>query len=178
MSKKRYTIYISRPVARRLDEVAKLRNGAKSALVEEALQASLQPKKLPGIDDALARRIDDLNRRSSAVQRDVAIVTETLALFVRYFLTITPPLPKSEQEPARMLGKERFEVFVAQIGRRLATDQRLVSEVLESIAHNNPDLFASADTAEAKAMTGDKASTSKPDGLKTGPSDWQEDVHG
>jgi hypothetical protein len=45
--------------------------------------------------------------------------TETLALFVRYFLTITPPLPQSEQEPARLLGKERFQVFVAQVGRRL-----------------------------------------------------------
>ena len=78
------------------------------------------------------------------VNRDVAIVTETLALFVRYFLTITPPLPQSEQEPARLLGRERFQVFVAQVGRRLATDHRLVSELLETIASNNPDLFATA----------------------------------
>jgi hypothetical protein len=74
----------------------------------------------------------------------VAIATETLALFVRYYLTITPPLPQSEQEPARLLGRERFQVFVAQIGRRLAGDQRLVSEVLETIAANEPDLFATA----------------------------------
>ena len=69
---------------------------------------------------------------------------KVLALFVRYFLTITPPLPQSEQEPARLLGRERFQVFVAQVGRRLATDHRLVSEVLETIASNNPDLFATA----------------------------------
>mgnify|MGYP001210818270 CR=1 FL=1 len=49
-----------------------------------------------------------------------------------------------EAEPARLLGKERFQVFVAQIGRRLAGDHRLVSEVLESIATNEPDLFATA----------------------------------
>lgn len=58
--------------------------------------------------------------------------------------SITPPLPQSEQEPARLLGRERFDVFVAQVGRRLAGDQRLVSEVLESIANNEPDLFATA----------------------------------
>ena len=178
MSKKRYTLYLPRPLARKLDEVAKLRNGAKSALVEEALKATLEPKKLPGVDDALARRIDELNRRASAVQRDVAVVTEALALFVHYFLTITPPLPKSEQGSARALGTERFQVFVAQVGRRLATDQRLVSEVLETIAHNNPDLFAMADIVDAKAMTGSSAADSKPDGTKAGPSSWQEDLHG
>ena len=144
MSKKRYTLYLSRPLARKFDLVAQQRQGAKSALVEEALRASLEPQQHPGLDDGLARRLDELNRAIARIGRDVAIATETLALFVRYFLTITPPLPQSEQEPARLLGKERFQVFVAQVGRRLAGDHRLVSEVLESIASDNPDLFATA----------------------------------
>lgn len=144
MSKKRYTLYLSRPLARQFDLIAQQRNGAKSALVEEALRASLTPEQHPGVEEGLARRLDDLNRSVATIRRDVAIATETLALFVRYYLTITPPLPQSEQEPARLLGKERFQVFVAQIGRRLAGDQRLVSEVLETIAANEPDLFATA----------------------------------
>src|SRR5690606_25472323 len=74
----------------------------------------------------------------------VAIVTETLSLYVRYFLTVTPPVPKTEQDAARALGRERFEVFVAQIGRRLASDHRLFSEVLETIVATNPDLLADA----------------------------------
>lgn len=41
-------------------------------------------------------------------------------------------------------GTRGFQVFIAQIGRRLAGDQRLVSEVLETIASNKPDLFAVA----------------------------------
>lgn len=152
MSKKRYTLYISRPLARKFDLVAQQRNGAKSALVEEALRASLEPQQHPGIEDGLARRFNELNRSIAAIRRDVTVATETLALFVRYFLTITPPLPQSEQEPARLLGKERFQVFVAQIGRRLAEDQRLVSEVLETIAVNQPDLFATvSDDAPLKS---------------------------
>ena len=35
-------------------------------------------------------------------------------------------------------------MFVAEVGRQLAGDQRLVSEVLESIVANNPDLFGTA----------------------------------
>ena len=158
MSKKRYTLYLSRPLARKFDLVAQQRQGAKSALVEEALRLTLEPQPQPGLEDGLARRLDELNRNAARIGRDVAIATETLALFVRYFLTITPPLPQSEQEPARLLGRERFHVFVAQVGRRLAGDQRLVSEVLESIANNEPDLFATA-TDDAPLKRRDEAVT-------------------
>ena len=163
MGKKRYTLYLSRPLARKFDLVAQQRQGAKSALVEEALRVSLEPQQHPGIEEGLARRLNDLNKSMATIKRDVAIATETLALFVRYFLTITPPLPQSEQEPARLLGKERFQVFVAQIGRRLAGDHRLVSEVLESIAQNEPDLFATAsDDAPLKSRPGHRNGQASP----------------
>jgi predicted transcriptional regulator len=169
MSKKRYTLYLSRPLARKFDLIAQQRQGAKSALVEEALRLSLEPQPHPGLDDGLARRLDELNRNVARIGRDVAVATETLALFVRYFLTITPPLPQSEQEPARLLGKERFEVFVAQVGRRLAGDHRLVSEVLESIASDSPDLFATAtDDAPLRSQAGTRSASAngktKPNG--------------
>ena len=144
MAKKRYALYISRALASKFDHVAQQRHGSKSAMLEEALRLSLEPQRVPGAEEVFVRRLDQLHKVIGTINRDVAIVTETLALFVRYFLTITPPLPQSEQEPARLLGRERFQVFVAQVGRRLATDHRLVSEVLETIASNNPDLFATA----------------------------------
>ena len=43
------------------------------------------------------------------LERDLGIATETLALFVRYFLTVTPPLPNTDQDAARALGRERFD---------------------------------------------------------------------
>ena len=144
MSKKRYTLYITRPLARRFDEVSRTSHGGKSALVEEALTASLRPREVPDNKDQIISRLDELTRAAKTIERDVAIVTETVALFVRYFLTITPPLPLDEQEPARLLGHERFQVFVAQVGKQLAGDQRLVSEVLETIVAHKPDLFAVA----------------------------------
>ena len=143
-SKRRYSILLSAELAERFERVAKLRNGAKSALAEEALDRRLNPEKYPLIDAALLRRLDEQAASLATLKRDAAINTEMISLFVRYFLTITPPLPDSEQQPARALGRQRFEVFVAQIGRRLASDRRLVSDVLESIASHKPDLFATA----------------------------------
>jgi len=144
MNKKRLTFYLSAPLAHKLELIGRRRRGAKSALIEEALKSSLEPQQVPGVEDVLVRRLNEMHRALSATGRDVAVIAETLALFVRYFLTITPPLPQSEQEPARLLGKERFQVFVAQIGRRLAGDHRLIAEVLETIAANEPDLLGTA----------------------------------
>jgi hypothetical protein len=139
--KKRYSVLLPHELAERFERVAGLRHGSKSAIVEEALDRRLNPDKYPFIGDALLRRLDEQSRSIATLKRDTVIIAEMVSLFVRYFLTITPPLGEREQQPARALGKERFQVFVAQIGRRLTSDRRLVSEVLESIAAHNPDLL-------------------------------------
>ena len=89
-------------------------------------------------------------------------------------------LPQAEQDAARALGRQRFETFVAQVGRRLASDHRLVTEVLESIAATNPDLFATApDDPTLKTTPANGAAEPSPEtGAKTGPSPWQDEVHG
>jgi predicted DNA-binding protein len=166
--KKRYSILLSDELAERFERVARRRNGAKSAIIEEMLDRRLNPERYPLIDDGILRRLDELSKDFADIKRDLAIVTEMVSLFVRYYLTITPPLATGEQQPARRLGKERFEVFVAQIGRRLASDRRLVSDVLESIAVHNPDLFATAsDDAPLKANAANSAQRPTVVNLKT-----------
>jgi len=144
MTKKPYTIYLSRALARKLDLVARQRHGAKSAIVEEAIRIRLEQPQHPGIEEGVARRLDDLSKRIATVGRDAGILAETLAQFVRYFLTITPVLPESDQESARLLGRERFEVFVAEVGQRVAGNVRLAWEVLETVAVHQSDHFAAA----------------------------------
>ena len=150
MGKKRYTLYLSRPLARKFDLVAQQRNGGKSALVEEALRASLEPRQHEGLEDALARRLNELNKTLARQASDLTAATETLALFVRYFLTITPPILDSEQESARLTGRKRFEVFLAEVGRRIAEGRRHAAEVLQTVPIDQPDLFA---LAPANALT-------------------------
>ena len=84
-------------------------------------------------------RLRGLARRLRRIHREVEIVAETLGLFVRYFLMITPPLPKSEQHDAKILGHERYEVFVKQIAKRIASDSRLVAEVMGTVAETHAD---------------------------------------
>jgi hypothetical protein len=172
--KKRYSILLPHELAERFERVAGLRHGSKSAIVEEALDRRLNPEKYPFIGDALLRRLDEQSKSFATLKRDTVIIAEMVSLFVRYFLTITPPLGEREQQPARQLGKERFQVFVAQIGRRLTSDRRLVSEVLESIAAHNPDLLTTiGDDVPPKvrpAPAGDAAPvSSRPNGHSASP---------
>ena len=161
MAKKKYTLYLPVPLARKLDQVARDRHGAKSALVEEALRASLEPQQHAGIEEGLARRLNEINRTLATLARDQLVATETLGLFVRYFLTATPPVPENDQESARLVGRKRYEVLVAEVGRRVAEDRRLAAEVLQTISIDQPDLFAT--------MPGRQSLPSRSKGQVTGP---------
>ena len=119
------------------------RKRSKSAFLEDALRQLLEPEAHPGIEDALLRRLDAMSRSNGALEREIFVIGETLALLVRYFLTITPPLAPCEQEAARLLGKERYRAFLTQIGRRIGANRRFASEVLETVRMPASDLFAS-----------------------------------
>ena len=53
-------------------------------------------------------------------ERNQKILMESLALFVRYQLTITAPLPEADRA-GQALGRERFQRCVDQVGRQLAS---------------------------------------------------------
>ena len=144
MRKKRYCLYLSRPLAHQLERVASLRHGSKSALLEEALRKSLEPEQVPGVEEGLLRRLNELHRAVSAVARDQTVLNETTALFVRYMLAVTPPLPDSDQEPARLTGRKRYDVFLTEVGKRVAGNGVYTAEVLRTVPVDQPDLFATA----------------------------------
>ena len=78
---------------------------------------------------------------------------ETLALFVRYFLTVSTPVPEAHQDAARAQGKARFEQFVEQLGRHLLRGRSLVRDVVEELHPDPMRMDETAATAEAREHT-------------------------
>ena len=140
--KPRVNIYLDDHVAAQLTLLAKRPGLNKSRIVNDALDKLFNPERDERFEKGVTRRLDQMSKLMTGMKRNESITSETLALFVRYFLTITPPLPQVEQAAAHALGLERFEVFIAKVGRRLAQDQNLIAEVLEHVIENRPDLFA------------------------------------
>jgi predicted transcriptional regulator len=121
--KVRQNLYIDRELAEALDGLAARRGGNKSRIVNEALRQWLARRASKEIDDLLKVRLDRMSRDIAAGRRDIEVVLEALALFVRYQLTVTAPLPEADTA-ALAVGNERFERFIAQLGRQLAGGKR------------------------------------------------------
>lgn len=165
--KPRINVYLEDHVAAQLTLICKRPGSNKSRIVNDALDRFFNPEKDTETSSALIRRLDRMSRSMDRLDRNLSIELETVALFIRYFLTITPPLPEVDQASAHALGRERFEAFVAQVGRRLAQDKNLLSEVLETIADTRPDLFAVdpdqvAKPLHAKTVTPDDSDADLP----------------
>jgi hypothetical protein len=140
-SKIKITVNVSRFIADQLTLACKDPSKNKSELTERALKLLLDPERDLSRDGGLQRRLDHLTRRVELIDRHQQVVIESFGLFIQYFLTVTPPLPRSEQDVAKAKGHQRFEAFIAQLGRRIAGSHSLVSEVLEKVARNDPDLL-------------------------------------
>lgn len=145
--KPKLSVYLSDHVAERLAMAAKRPGSNKSAIVDAALDRFLNPERDTSGDAALVRRLDRISRQLDRIDRDLTINAETVALFIRYYLTITTQLPASDQAAARAAGRQRFELFVAQVGRRIAGGGRLVADVMEIVQAAKPELFAHAAAA-------------------------------
>jgi hypothetical protein len=132
------TVYVSRIVAEQLEFACKDRTKNKSKLTETALSQLLSPKTEDQQDAAIPRRLDRLTRDVSVINRHQQIVIESLGLFIRHYLITSLPLPPSEQQAAQALGHQRFQRFVEQLGRRLASTTTFANEITEQLTSQAP----------------------------------------
>ena len=94
-------------------------------------QFSMEITPLPGSLRGGNQHLDQIDRRMARLERDVSISVETLALFVRFWLTTNPPLPEPDRAAAQAQAGERYDAFIAALGRRLAKGPALRQEVSE-----------------------------------------------
>ncbi len=132
-SKTRMNVYFEPELLKQVEALALRRNVSKSAVIEAAVASFLSADASERLEAVFARRMDRIDRQVAGMNEDLAIMGETLALFIRFWLTVTPPLPDSAQASARAKGVERFEGFLQSLGRKLATGDRFLRELSRDI---------------------------------------------
>jgi predicted transcriptional regulator len=132
-TKTRMNVYFDPDLLKKVEALALRRNISKSAVIEAAVASFLSADASERLEAVFARRMDRIGRQIDGLDEDIAIVGETLSLFIRFWLTITPPLPDSAQASARAKGAERFESFLQTLGRRLATGDRFLKELSRDV---------------------------------------------
>ncbi|NSZ58416.1 ribbon-helix-helix protein, CopG family [Agrobacterium tumefaciens] len=133
-TKTRMNVYFEPELLKKVEALALRRNISKSAVIEAAVASFLSADASERLEAVFARRMDKISRQIDGLDEDVAIIGETLSLFIRFWLTVTPPLPDSAQASARAKGAERFEGFLQSLGRRLATGDRFLKDLSRDIA--------------------------------------------
>lgn len=134
----RHALYLSEAMTQRLQIMAETHRVAKSEILERALKRYLVNESGDQLADLVVLQQESNSRSLRRLERDLAIASELIATFVRYFLTITPPLPGSEHAAARALGQLRFEQVIEDIARRLRTDRSLSARVAAILSENPP----------------------------------------
>ena len=130
----KHTFRLPPDLAVRLADYATRKRVPQALIVETALASFLSPDASERLEGALGRRLDRLTRQAERLERHVGITNEALALFVRFWLIATPPLPDTAQPAAQAKGQERYEGYVEALGRRLAKGRTLVDEISQDIA--------------------------------------------
>lgn len=142
MSRVRRNVYFEHAHDKRLSELAAMKGVSVSGIVAAAVAAYLSPE--GDSREMVAKRLDRLSRQFERLERDQTILIETTALYVRYYLTVSAPLPEAHQAAAKAQGQARFAQFVEQLGRRLGRGQSLLRDLVATRPEGTDDVIAPA----------------------------------
>ena len=119
----RYQLFLPRDVSERFEELAARPGASNSSMLAAALVAFLNRRGASELEERFQVRLDRISNQLGRLERDGHVQIESLALFVRYMLTVNAPLA-DEDEVARAIGRDRFAAFVTRVGQQLASGQR------------------------------------------------------
>ncbi len=117
MRKSRLSVYLDQPLMDDLSAYAARQKQSLSLVAEAAIAAFVSPDQTA---DAVLRRLNRMDRLLQKLERDNAISSEALLVFVWNWLLSTPALPEAAQASARASATERYDAFMETLGRRIA----------------------------------------------------------
>jgi hypothetical protein len=130
----RLSVYLEPSLMAQVTELAKHKKQSMSLVAEAAIASFLTPDESDRREAAVARRLDRLSRQGERLERDLTISVEAMALFIRYWLTITPSIPEDFQAVAQAKGRERFASFLQMLGQRLAAGRNTFQELAADLS--------------------------------------------
>ncbi|MGI9375032.1 MAG: CopG family transcriptional regulator [Tsuneonella suprasediminis] len=125
----KHTIRLPPDLSAQLAEFSIRKRVPQAHIVEAALASFFSPDGSDRIEAAVSRRLDRLSRQADRLAYHIEVSNEALALFVRFWLTSTPPLPDTAQAAAKATGKDRYEGFLDALSRRMELGPKLSGEL-------------------------------------------------
>jgi hypothetical protein len=124
--------YVTPDLARRLVAYSAAKGFTDSAVVQAALEEYLDGGEKDNV--VIIRRLDRLGRAAIRLHRDVEVLSEAFAVFVRIWSAYAPKLSQVEWDEARRRGAKYYESYLEALSAQLASGSRLVKAVVKEDA--------------------------------------------
>ena len=106
--KLRLSVYLDPGLMQQLTELADRKEQPKSLVAEAAIASFLTPDEGDRREAAFSRRLDLLTRQVNRLERDLTISAEALALFIRFWLIVTPAAAGNRADGRAREGTRTF----------------------------------------------------------------------
>lgn len=133
------TYRLDAELVRLVAERSRQRRVTRTEVVEAALASLLSADHEGRLEAALTKRIDKLARGLERLEWNLDLSNEAFALFVRFWLTSTTPLPDTALPAAQATGRKRWEAFVESLSRRMESGSKLADELSRDMDGNRPE---------------------------------------
>lgn len=143
--KSRINVHVSDLNVAKLHALAMRRGRTLTALVDAALTDYFADASKDERDAAIVRRLDRLTRQFDRLEQKDTVLGETLALFIRYFLMVTPKVPTHQLGAARAEGEQQFNMFIEQLGRDLQSGKRVLQRAVDEALAEEHEFFSEAE---------------------------------
>ncbi|WP_163266311.1 ribbon-helix-helix protein, CopG family [Chelativorans alearense] len=121
--KPRHTVSIDDETSAELNALAAKPGVSKTAIMRDAIRHYIRYRGAHALDESLRIRLDRLSDGNNLIRRDVDILIESLASFVRLYLTFNAHTPIPDKA-TQAVAHARYEKFVEQVGRQVAGRKR------------------------------------------------------
>lgn len=116
----RHQLFLPRGLSERVEALARGPGASKSKLLAAAVTAFIERSGDDELERRFAQRLDRISNQLARIERNGQVELESLALFIRYMLTVNAPLPEGDKA-AQAIGRDRFAAFVERVGQQLAS---------------------------------------------------------
>ncbi len=124
--KTRHQLFLPDETSKRLAAMAKSQKRARSDLLVEIVDAWMNRRAAPAVDDRIAAKLDRIARAVEEGNREAFIISHSLHRFIRFQLIQASVLPVPGED-AKALGQKRYDAFLDSLARMIAKGERSVS---------------------------------------------------
>lgn len=129
----KHTFRLPPDLSRQIADYAGRKRVSQASVVEAAVASFLSPDGSERMEAAFSRRLDRISRQLDKLDYHVEVGNEAVALFVRFWLSVTPSMPDEATAAAKAASEQRFERFIEALSRRIELGQRLSNFVDEKV---------------------------------------------